>query len=175
MRYASTATLTLFLAVASMAAYAQAAPPRLELAFEATVDVGTPEEVGAVPGGTRRLVPINGGTFSGPQLKGTILPGGADHQLLQPDGFTHLEARYVLQTDDGKKIYVTNRGIRYGAPAVLARLNAGERVDPSLIYFRTAAELETAAPELQWINHTLFIGVGERYPNRVVVRFYRVL
>jgi hypothetical protein len=158
-------------------AQAPAAPaaPKLELAFEAHVEVGKPDEVGAVPGGTRRLVPILGGTFSGPGLKGKILPGGSDHQLLQPDGFTQLEARYILQTDEGEKIYVVNRGVRYGTPEVLARLNAGERVDPFLIYFRTAATFETASPRLQWMGRAIFVCVGERYPTEVVIRFYRVL
>lgn len=169
------ATAVLACHVASLRAQTPSPAPKLQLAFEASFEVGTPEIVGAVPGGTRRLVPINGGTFSGPSLKGSVLPGGADHQMMQADGFTQLEARYMLQTDEGEKIYVTNRGLRYGPPEVLAKLNAGEKVDPSLIYFRTAATLETAAPRLQWLNHTLFVGVGERYPDRVVVRFYSVL
>ena len=151
------------------------AAPKLELAFEAHVEVGKPDEVGPVAGGTRRLIPILGGTFRGPGLKGKILPGGSDHQLLQPDGFTQLEARYFLQTDEGEKIYVTNRGVRYGAPEVLARLNAGERVDPSLIYFRSAATFETATPRLLWMTRAIFVCVGERYPTEVVLRFYRVL
>jgi hypothetical protein len=108
-------------------------------------------------------------------VKGKILPGGADHQLLQPDGFTQLEARYVLQTDQGEMIYVTNRGMRHGPADVLQRLNAGERVDPNLIYFRTAATLETPAPRLQWMARSIFVCVGERYPTEVVVRFYRVM
>lgn len=151
------------------------AAPRLEFAFEAHVTVGAPQEVGPVAGGTRRLIPITGGTFAGPGLKGKILPGGADHQLLQPDGFTQLEARYVLETDEGEKIYVVNRGVRYGAPEVLARLNAGERVDPSLIYFRTAATFEATAPRLLPMTRAVYVAVGERYPTDVVVRFYRVL
>ena len=151
------------------------AAPKLELAFEIRAQVGKPDEVGAVPGGTRRVIPILGGTFTGPQVKGKILPGGTDHQLLQPDGFTQLEARYVLQTDQGEMIYVTNRGMRHGPADVLKRLNAGERVDPNLIYFRTAATLETPSPRLQWMSRSIFVCVGERYPNEVVVRFYRVM
>jgi len=155
----------------------QSAPaaPKLELAFELHAEVGKPDEVGVVPGGTRRVIPILGGTFSGSGLKGKILPGGADHQLLQPDGFTQLEARYILQTEQGELIYITNRGMRHGPPEVLKRLNAGERVDPNLIYFRTAATIETAAPRLQWMARAIFVCVGERYPTEVVVRFYRVL
>jgi Protein of unknown function (DUF3237) len=153
----------------------QPAAPKLELAFELHAEVGKPDEVGAVPGGTRRVIPILGGTFSGTGLKGKILPGGADHQLLQPDGFTQLEARYILQTEQGEMLYITNRGMRHGPPEVLQRLNAGERVDPNLIYFRTAATIETAAPRLQWMARAVFVCVGERYPTEVVVRFYRVL
>ena len=110
--YLSAVSLVFMLTATLLSAASEIAPPKLELAFEASVNVGNPVEVGIVPGGTRRLVPINGGTFSGPLLKGTILPGGADNQLLQSDGFTQLDARYVLQTDDGKKIYVVNQGIR---------------------------------------------------------------
>ena len=155
----------------------QAAPPapKLEFAFELHAEVGKPDEVGAVPGGTRRVIPVLGGTFNGPGLKGKILPGGADHQLLQSDGFTQLEARYIIQTEQGEMIYVTNRGMRHGPADVLQRLNAGERVDPNLIYFRTAATLDTPAPRLQWMARSIFVCVGERYPTEVVVRFYRVL
>jgi hypothetical protein len=151
------------------------APPRLELAFELRAQVGSPDDVGIVPGGRRRVVPITGGTFAGPAVKGEIVPGGTDHQLIQSDGFSQLEARYVLKTDQGELIYVNNRGMRHGPPEVLARLNAGERVDPNLIYFRTAATFETAAPRLQWMARSIFVCVGERYPTEVVVRFYRVL
>ena len=161
----------------SLTSAQQPAPPapKMEFAFEIHAEVAKPDEVGAVPGGTRRVIPILGGTFNGPGLKGKILPGGADHQLLQPDGFTQLEARYVLQTEQGEMIYVTNRGMRHGPADVLKRLNAGERVDPNLIYFRTAATLETSAPRLQWMTRAIFVCVGERFPTEVVVRFYRVL
>jgi hypothetical protein len=146
----------------------------LEFAFEVRATVAAPEELGPVAGVNRRLIPILGGSFAGPQLKGTVLPGGADHQLVHEDGFTQLEARYLLQTDAGEKIYVVNRGIRYGSPDVLARLNAGERIDPSLVYFRTTPNFETAAPGLQWLVHSVFVGVAERYPEAVTARFYRV-
>jgi hypothetical protein len=171
-------TIVILFAVSALALQAQQpAPPApgLEFSFEIRAQVGKPDEIGAVAGGTRRVIPILDGTFSGSGLKGKILPGGADHQLLQPDGFTQLEAKYVLQTEQGELIYVTNRGMRHGPPDVLRRLNAGERVDPNLIYFRTAATLETASARLQWMTRSIFVCVGERYPSEVVVRFYRVL
>lgn len=161
---------------AGAAPAAEAFPaPRLEFAFEAHFQVAAPEDIGVVAGGRRRLIPITGGTFAGAGLNGKVLPGGADHQLLQVDGFTQLEARYALVTNEGEKIYVVNRGVRYGSPEVLARLNAGERVDPALIYFRTVATFETAAPRLQEMTRALYVGVGERFPTEVVIRFYRIL
>src|SRR5215212_4671774 len=128
----------------------QPAAPKLEFALELRAEVAKPDEVGVVAGGTRRVIPILSGTFTGTNLKGRILPGGAVHQLLQPDGFTQLEARYVLQTDQGELLYVTNRVMRHGPAEVLQRLNAGDRVDPNLFYFQTAATIETASQRLQW-------------------------
>jgi hypothetical protein len=168
--------IALALTLSSLGAAVQAdTPPKLELAVEINLEVGAPEDVGAVTGGRRRLIPVMGGSFKGPQLKGTVLPGGSDAQLLQPDGFTQIDARFVLQTDDGKKIYFVNHGVRNAAPDVLAKLNAGESVDPALVYFRTAGEAQTTAPELQWMNRSLFLCVGERYPNKAVLRVYRVM
>jgi hypothetical protein len=138
--------------------------------FDLRVQVGKPVEIGR-----RRIVPILGGAFEGSGIKGTVLPGGADYQVIHPDGFTEADARYVLETDRGARVYVVNRGMRHGPPDAIAKLNAGEAVDPSLIYFRTVPTFETSAPELLWITRAVFIGVGERYPAEVVIRFFRVL
>ena len=150
-------------------------PPRLEFAFEVRAEVADPTVVGETPEGTRRIVPILGGTFEGPKVKGKLLPGGADWQLIREDGFTAIDARYTLQTDTGHLVYVSNIGIRHAAPEVMRRLNAGESVDPSQIYFRAVPKFEAAAPELQWLMRSIFIATGERYPKGVVIRFWRVL
>ena len=149
-------------------------PPRLVFAFELRAQVAPPLVVGDVAGGTRRIVQITGGTFEGPGLKGKVLPGGADWQIIHPDGFSELDTRYTIETDSGKTIYVQNAGIRHAAPDVMKRLLAGEQVDPSLVYFRTVPKFETSAPELQWLTRAVFIGVGQRNPSDVLVRFWRV-
>lgn len=151
------------------------AAPALELAFELHAEVAPPTVVGELPTGTRRIVGILGGTFEGPSIKGKVLPGGADWQLIRADGFTEVDARYTLETDGGDLVYVSNVGIRHAPPDVISRLNAGEAVDQSQIYFRTVPKFETAAPELQWLMRSLFIATGERYPNGVVIRYWRVL
>lgn len=149
--------------------------PELQLAFEARVQVGPPIELGLVPHGRRRIVPILGGTFEGPAVKGLVLPGGADWQVIRGDGVAELDTRYTLQTDDGSLVYVQNRGIRHGPPDVMARLLAGEPVDPALVYFGTTPVFETSAPELQWLMRAVFVGTGERHPLAVVIRFWRLL
>jgi hypothetical protein len=170
-------TLALPLWFFAATAFAQSpAPPRpgLTFAFEIRAQVGAPLEVGQVPDGRRRIVQILGGTFSGPNMKGKILPGGADWQIVRADGFTELDTRYTLQTDKGELIYVQNAGVRHAPPDVMKKLLAGQTVDPALVYFRTVPKFETAAPGLQDLTRSIFIGVGERFPTEVVVRFWRI-
>lgn len=149
-------------------------PPALTFAFEIRAQVGTPLDIGDGPSGRRRIIAILGGTFAGPGMKGTILPGGADWQIVRPDGFTELDTRYTLETDAGERIYVQNAGVRHAPPAVMQQLLAGKTVDPSLVYFRTVPTFETPAPGLQELTRSIYVGIGERYPNEVVVRFWKV-
>src|SRR5688572_21106664 len=153
---------------------AASAAPRLEFVFELRAQVGAPVEIGEVAHGRRRIVEILGGTVKGPNFSAKLLPGGADWQMIQPDGFSELDTRYTLETDDGELVYVQNAGIRHAEPDVMRRLLAGEIVDPKLVYFRTVPRFETSAPSLQWLPRSVFVGVGERFPNEVVVRFYRL-
>ena len=149
--------------------------PGLEFAFEVTAEIGAPQDLGMTPHGRRRIIPVLGGRLEGPAIRGRILPGGADWQILRADGAAELDARYTLETDDGALIYVSNRGMRSGSPEVLARLNAGETVDPGSYYFRTVAQFETGAARYQWLTQAIFISAAERYPDRVVIRFWRVM
>ena len=153
----------------------KAAPqaPKLTYAFELRATVATPTELGQVANGRRRIIDIAGGTVDG-QIKGKVRPGGADWQIVRADGFTELDTRYTIETDKGQLIYVQNPGVRHAPPDVMKKLLAGEMVDPALVYFRTQPKFETSAPELQWLTRALFVGLGERYPSEVVIRFYRV-
>jgi hypothetical protein len=104
-----------------------------------------------------------------------VRPGGADWQIIRADGFTEVDARYTLETEAGDLIYVSNLGIRHAPPDVISKLNAGELVDQTQIYFRSVPTFETAAPDLQWLMRSIFIATGERYPQGVVIKFWRVL
>jgi len=148
--------------------------PQLSFAFEIRVRIGAPMDLGITRAGHRRIIPIAGGEVDG-QLRGKVLASGADWQILHADGGADLEARYTIQTHDGALIYVLNRGMRRGDPELLQRLNSGQPVDPDQIYFRSVATIETSAPAYSWLADALFVGSGERHPDRVVLRFYRVL
>ena len=140
-----------------------------------TAALGAIQDIGQIPAGHRRVVPIAGGTVAGPLLRGEILPGGADWQILAPDGSAAIEARYTIRTADGALVLVHSRGVRNGDPAVLARLLRGEAPDPSEYYFRTLVTLECSAPAHAWVNGRLFIAVAAREPAAVVIDLYEVM
>lgn len=146
--------------------------PQPEFIAEVQAEVAAPIVVGAGATGERRIVPIIGGRVSGPRLEGEILPGGADFQLIRPDGVAEIEARYALRLNDGALVHVVNRGLRHAAPEDVERLLRGEAVHPERVYFRTAPCFETAAPAHAWLRRRLFVGLGERQPAAVIVRIF---
>lgn len=150
------------------------ATPSLVFFADLSVQVAAPQEVGMTAKGRRRLIPILGGTASGNGWTARVLPGGADFQLVVTDTLAELDARYCLETDAGELIYVQNRAVRTGPPALMARLVRGEPVDPVSIYFRCSPTFETASPALQWITERMFVGTGARYPDEVVMRFFEL-
>jgi len=149
-------------------------PPALEHIATLHVHVGPPQEVGDTPQGRRRVIPILGGTVTGPYLNGTILPGGADFQSIRSATYTDIHARYVIETHQGHRVYIENTGIRTGSAEDIAKLARGEAVDPSRIYFRSFPRFETADPALSWLHDQLFIATGARFPDRVELAFYRI-
>ena len=146
--------------------------PQPEFIAEVQAEVAAPIVIGAGATGERRIVPIIGGRVSGPRLTGEILPGGADFQLIRPDGVAEIEARYALRLNDGALVHVVNRGLRHAAPEDVERLLRGEAVPPERVYFRTAPCFETAAPAHAWLRRRLFVGLGERQPAAVIVRIF---
>src|ERR1700694_1726968 len=87
-----------------------------------------PQKLGAVRDGVRSFVPVAGGDFEGPRLRGRILPGGGDWLLLRSDGVLELDLRITLETDDHALIYMTFQGLRHGPPDVITALGRGEIV-----------------------------------------------
>jgi hypothetical protein len=150
-------------------------PPPLQFILAAQVKVDAPLDLGDIGKGGRRIVPIIGGVFSGPGLRGEVLPGGADWQTLRSDGVAELEARYTLRTEDGSLIYVRNHALRHGSPEAIAALAAGRPADPASYYFRGATFFETSAAPYAWLGKVIVVCTGEREPAAVNLKFFQVL
>ena len=148
---------------------------RTKYVFSLAIQVGTPIVAGDLGYGIRRVIPVLGGIVRGDGISGRIHPGGADFQIIRPDGFTELEAKYAFELDDGAIIYIENIGIRFGPKEALDRIARGEEVDPALIYFRSVPKFETGAADYRWLMQSLFIGVGARHPDRVELDVHQVL
>lgn len=146
-----------------------------ELLFEMQVELGEFQQVGATPRGDRLIALIHGGTFAGPKLKGTVLPGGADWLLTCPDGVRELDVRLTLRTDDGQLIYMSYRGINTITPEIIQRLTRGDPVDPSEYYMRITPVFETGAAQYGWLNRLVAVGVGQRLPTAVRQTVYAIL
>jgi hypothetical protein len=137
----------------------------LRLVMELLVEIGPALQVGETARGLRRVIPITGGSFAGPDLRGIVLPGGADWNLRRPDGVAEIWARYTLQTDDGVLISVTNAGLTRGVHGAPDR------------YARTVPSFEVGDERYSWLERSVFVGTLERHPGGipgVKLQFYEV-
>ena len=146
--------------------------PKLEEVCTLQVELDPIHEMGAGRAGHRRIIPIVGGTVTGARLSGRILNLGADWQTIFAGGLAELDTRYAMETDDGAVIEIINYGFRHGPEEVLAAVGRGEEVDPAAYYMRTHARLETGDARYDWVNRTLFVGVGARFQQAVQVTLY---
>ncbi len=142
--------------------------PQLEFALQLKVTLGETFSIDNTQHGRRTVIPITGGTFEGPLLKGTIVNGGADYQIANAQGRTELEAIYCIKTDDGIYIHVRNRGI----------IASGNDADgkPSF-YFRCAPQFEAPADsKYGWLNNALFLCAPDFTPgfNGIVLNVWKV-
>lgn len=148
--------------------------PGLEFVYAAQATLADPVQIGQTPEGARRIIPILSGSLEGPHIRGKILGGGCDWQLLRADGVTIADATYAMETDDGTIIQIRNRGLRHGPDEVMRRLAAGEPVDPSAYYFRTIPEFIAPVGRYDWLNRSIFIGSGARYHASIKLWIWRV-
>jgi hypothetical protein len=154
-------------AVAGPATAAAQAPgaPRTEFVYEAIVDIAPLVALGDSPLGERRIVPIVGGSFAGPEMRGKVLAGGADRQLVRKDGARQLDALYEMQADDGAIITVRNRVLIHD-PA------GGNR------YAFSTVDITAPEGKYGWLNRLVFVGTLQSLqPERaaVSIRVYKLI
>ncbi len=143
--------------------------------FTITLKVGEIQPLGKTPFGERRVAVVEGGSFEGARLKGTVLKGGSDWILGRADGVLQLSVRLTLRTQDGDIIAMSYSGYRHGPAAVIERLNRGEKVDPAEYYFRTAPVFETASEKYGWLNRIICVATGDRRADGPVYDVFEVL
>lgn len=149
--------------------------PSLSMVYRLEATLAAPLDLGVVAQGRQRIVALTGGRFTGPELSGELLAGSsADWQIILPDGTALGDIRYTLQTEGGDLLYVRSRSVRHGSAEVLARLGRGDDVQASEYTFRASTQIETAAPELDWLNKGVFISVGGRQAAGVIYETYLV-
>ena len=129
-----------------------------EFLLDLVIETGSANVLGA----DRVVVPVSGGTFEGPTLKGTIVSPGGDWIVRRPDGSMALDVRLLLQTDDAQKISMTWRGISYTPPG-------------GTQYARILPLFETGAAKYDYMNHLVAVGVNRPMPGKVAYRIYRIL
>jgi hypothetical protein len=151
-----------------------ALPLQTEFLMQMSAELDPAQLVGETPQGDRRILYIKGGSFSGPKLMGTVLPGGGDWLLFRKDASAQLDVRTTLRTNDGALIYVNYRGVSVIPPDVRQQIMRGEDVDPAKYYFRTAPYFETSSEKYRWLNNIVAIGVGKRTNTGVVYSIYTV-
>jgi hypothetical protein len=153
-------------ALAALRAETPLVLPTTELVYEALFDLAPTLQLGHSPFGDRRMVPITGGRFEGPGLRGKVLAGGADRQLVRSDGAVSLDATYELQTDDGVVISVRNR--------VLTRQPKEPPNAPRYAF----STIDIVAPDGKygWLNDWAYVGTlhGLRPRPNVLIRVYKV-
>ena len=147
--------------------------PVLEFAFEVRVDIAPHLRIGRSADEELSFTPITGGTVDGPLLRGRVLAGGGDWAV-ERSGTAQLEARYLLQADDGSVIDILNRGYYRASTEVIARVEAGEQVSEKEYYFRTAPVFQTDAAAHRWLAENQFLGLARDEDGQVRVRVFVV-
>jgi len=148
--------------------------PTLEHTCDLTIQLDNIRELGTGRAGKRRIIPIIGGSVTGAHITGKILNVGADWQTVFSSNLAELDTRYALETDDGATIEIKNYGFRHGPEEIMTAVAKGESVPADSYYMRTHARLETGDVRYDWVNNTLFLGVGARDKASVRLSLYAI-
>jgi hypothetical protein len=145
--------------------------PRFELFYECDVTLAPIEDFGATAEGKRRIIPITGGSFQGPNIRGTVQSGGADWNLQRSDGGSSVEAAYYLRTDDHVTIRIVNTGVG----------NHERKLPddaPEQFFMYTRPVFEAPAGKYDWVNRAMFIatlGGRKGVQNAVLIRVFQLV
>jgi hypothetical protein len=149
--------------------------PQLEFLYAIDVHLEEGLQIGDTKRGARLIVPLKGGSFEGPRLKGTLIPGGADWLLVRSDGVGELDVRGTLRTDDGALLYYQLRGyLTNFLPTIASRWPEWEGIPRDQYSFTVTPYYETSAPQYAWLAQTVCLGLGTLIRGGVSYRIFAV-
>jgi hypothetical protein len=148
-----------------------------ELLYEITCELGPPQPIGAGPFGNRGIIPVLGGRFEGPRMRGTIAtPPAGEWGLTRADGVGRLDVRITLRTDDDAWILVQYTGLMHGPAEAMQRALTRGDSDGSDYYLRTTPSFETGHARYAWLNRVVAVGYGRMLPGfQIHYRIYQIL
>lgn len=154
------------------------APPQLGLkfAFRMRLQLGQRIKLGRVPqGGVRGFTAAGGGIIEGPMLNGKVIGGtGGDWPIYRDDHAVVFSAHYMLEADDGTKIYLQNKGFRYASPEIAAKMEALEPVAFEDYYFRVAPTFDVETGPHDWLTKNIIVGCAQRQADHSIFHFFVV-
>ena len=143
--------------------------------FAISLQLPAPLDLGQTPNGHRRLGLLTGGDVFGERIRGTVIAGGNDWQVVRPDGSVAMDVRLAFRCESGALVSMSYRGLRHGPVEVIKRMERGEEVAPGDYYFRIAPLFETSDPDLLWLNGVIAIGIGHRAGSVPIYNVFEVL
>lgn len=158
-----------------MATDTQTKELRTEHLFDIAVELNAPLDFGDGPYGRRTLFGAAGGSFTGPRLRGEVLPCGGDWALFRPDGVMSLDVRLTLRTHDDALLHMTYLGRWVVPPGARKDRATLHQIDPASYYFRTAVLFETGAENYAWLNDIVCVGSGRVIDGGVAYQVSRVI
>jgi hypothetical protein len=162
--------------------------PELDLGFAHAFDVRINFDqrwvIGPISGGAKVGYTSvgEGSTVSGPRLNGKVVDySGADWPIVRQDGVVELNAHYMIEADDGARIYIHNLGYVHGALSTPRQ--AAEEPPAIPAYFRCTPYFRAPVGPHDWLNRTVIVGVGSRRPqlrpedppDHSLFRYYAIL
>lgn len=148
---------------------------RLLFTLNLTIGYDRLQQIGTLPIGRRLVAPVDGGTFEGDRLRGTVMPGGADWVVMRSDGAMLIDVRLTLLTHDNVPILTFYQGIAHAPPEIMERFNKREALPPEAVYTRTSLRFETGAAEYDWMNRIIAVAKGARTANGPMYKVFEIL
>ncbi len=147
--------------------------PGMTFRGEIVARIGQRATIEAHGGLSRDFTPVLSGNFTGPGISARLLEGGGDWSTAV-DGLFRLDARYLMQADNGDIIEIQNRGVGHSSADVFEEVSKTGRASLDGVYFRTTALFFTSSEKYAWLGEKVFVGIGREFGAELTLHIYEV-